>query len=629
PIPYGAGSEIYCEDYYEWWRLTGQNGYVLITDYLRFRPRTPTTITIRYANGTEEDIVLPRRNIYFYFDHDSGIHGDGRLVFTSSELIVENMHMSRIAWSGVEYEDVTIVSAYISNPCHRRSRVDLEFYGNWLDMSSPCGPPSPKDGNWYVQLVNMYNIQDLSISNSGTRLDLNTKAWYGKVERRLGGISRPYDTRYEVYTLEFAWNLNIYWLGISLPKDQDLELPPIPFIPIKQLRVNVSLDGTENTLEKRPIQYEEWKTVNWHGVDIMVPLGMSDPQEDYKPTTRLVFQVKFPTKEVQSQIVAVWWEDDLDAEPEAYPTQIEYITGGNYKDVRHPLYDIEFVDLEHPQSRGYADYEGVAAFVMRDPATDEAFGPYNLHAFDNYGSWKGRYRPYGVWDVNYEYMRYSWIKAPIRIFAILNTTLVGDVYDDTYDYWEGYYHTIAIVQIINGTRYIPIITYIYWSQTHRGYGYWLNLMMGRGYPEHFAYLHNDTTITYFDIGDLRNNGTIEEPNPGFMITHWNSEMGRALIISNQAIRYLKSIKTDKARMASTYGGWTPYQGSIEYEFWSYSDEETVYEGTLLTYWSVIFDYKPLGGDGWLTVSDIREGWKNAYIYAPMFLEDYAPMVVKP
>ena len=496
-------------------------------------------------------------------------------------------------------------------------------------MSSPCGPPSPKDGNWYVQLVNMYNIQDLSISNSGTRLDLNTKAWYGKVERRLGGISRPYDTRYEVYTLEFAWNLNIYWLGISLPKDQDLELPPIPFIPIKQLRVNVSLDGTENTLEKRPIQYEEWKTVNWHGVDIMVPLGMSDPQEDYKPTTRLVFQVKFPTKEVQSQIVAVWWEDDLDAEPEAYPTQIEYITGGNYKDVRHPLYDIEFVDLEHPQSRGYADYEGVAAFVMRDPATDEAFGPYNLHAFDNYGSWKGRYRPYGVWDVNYEYMRYSWIKAPIRIFAILNTTLVGDVYDDTYDYWEGYYHTIAIVQIINGTRYIPIITYIYWSQTHRGYGYWLNLMMGRGYPEHFAYLHNDTTITYFDIGDLRNNGTIEEPNPGFMITHWNSEMGRALIISNQAIRYLKSIKTDKARMASTYGGWTPYQGSIEYEFWSYSDEETVYEGTLLTYWSVIFDYKPLGGDGWLTVSDIREGWKNAYIYAPMFLEDYAPMVVKP
>ena len=371
--------------------------------------------------------------------------------------------------------------------------------------------------------------------------------------------------------------------------------------------------------------------ISWHGKYLLFPKGLSDPQEDYKNTTRLVFQVKFPNLDVNEQYVVIWWEDDIDAEPEAYPTQIEYITNNDHKDVWHPLYDIEFVDLEHYQSRGYANYEGVAAFVMRDPATDEAFGPYNLHAFHRYGGWKGRYRPYGSWFINYEYMRYSWIKAPIRIFAILNTTFVGDVYDGTFRKWSNYYDTLCIVQIINGTRYIPVITFIYWKNDHEGKGYWLNLMMGRGYPEHFLYLHNDSSITYFDISDLAWHGTIEEPNPGFMITHWSRSMGRALVISDEAIRFLKNIYSGYSRMASTYGGWTPYQGSIEYEFWPYWKRGNIDAGYMLKYWCVIFDYLPLGGEpGWIDLDDDEQkGWKNAYIYAPMFLEDYAPTVISP
>ena len=443
-------------------------------------------------------------------------------------------------------------------------------------------------------------------------------------------INRPYNTVHEVYTLELAWDLNIYWLGMRLQKQADLQLPPIPFMPIKQLRVNVSIDNTINTLKKRPIQYEDWINTTWHGQNVLFPKSLSDPQEDYGPTTRLVFQVRFPNLDIDEQYVVIWWEDDLDVQPEVYPTQIEYLTESGYKDVRHPLYDIEFVDLEHPQSRNYANYEGVAAIVVRDPVNDATFGPYNLHAFDEYDGWKARYRPYGTWFVNYEYMRYSWIKAPIRIFAILNTTLVGDVYDDTFNYWDNYYDTLCIVQIVNGTRYIPVITFIYWKNTFKGYGYWLNLMMGRGFPKHFVYLHNDSTITYFSIADLEKAGTIEERNPGYMITHWNATMGRALVISDEAIELLKSIGGSNSRMASTYGGWTPYQGSIEYEFWSYRKEEKIYAGTLSKYWSVIFDYLPLGGEpGWLSLSNEKEGWKNAIIYAPMFVESYAPIIIKP
>ena len=56
-------------------------------------------------------------------------------------------------------------------------------------------------------------------------------------------------------------------------------------------------------------------------------------------------------------------------------------------------------------------------------------------------------------------MRYSWIQAPIRIFAVLDTTLVGNVYASG-DVRSDYYDTLAIVQVVSGTRYIPVITYI-------------------------------------------------------------------------------------------------------------------------------------------------------------------------
>ena len=461
-------------------------------------------------------------------------------------------------------------------------------------------------------------------------------------------LSRPSDISNEVYTLEMSSNLSLYWLGQKLVVDPQLKLPPFPYIPIKQIRVNVSLDGNIGTLAEMPIQYENWTTTLWNGIWVDVPVGLSDPQMDFvkgvKYNTRLVFQVKFPRTSIKKQYIVLWWHDDLDAQPAAYPSQIEYIyrkEAGQvtWKDVRHPLYDVEFVDQEHPLSRGYVNYEGVAALVLRDPQTDFAFGPYNLHAFDEYNNQLGRYRPYGTWQVHYNYMRYSWIQAPIRIFAVLNATQVGNVYASG-DVRSDYYDTLAIVQVVDGTRYIPVITYIYWKNAKTGEGYWLATEMGKGVADQFLYL----TAGLQTIGNTKlENWTYNSPfpwretpsvecyrDPGIMLAHWTTSgnIGRALILNCAGVTALRNIGGANARFCTTKRAPSgEKQGSIEYTFWPYNVTQTTTSGLLLKYWTVIFDFRSSGpGFGSYSGSDM---WKNAYIYAPMFLEKYTPTVVKP
>jgi len=461
--------------------------------------------------------------------------------------------------------------------------------------------------------------------------------YYDSIKRRYVSVSvpRPDKTPFEVYTLEMSSNLSLYWLGSKLAVSSSLKLPPFPVMPIKQIRVNATIDGKRNTLREIPIQYENWTTVSWYGMSVDVPVGLSDPQMDFvrgdRFNTRLVFQVSYPTLSLKKQLVVLWWSDDLDAQPAVYSTQIGY--DPTEKKVSHPLYNVEFVDTEHPQAKDYDSYYGVAALIMRNP-DDSAFGPYNLHAFDKYDSSLGRYRPYGKWDVYYEYMRYSWIQAPIRIFAVLkdpftggvSTRWVGNVYSSG-DVRNDYYYTLSIVQIVNNTRYIPVTTYIYWNKTQSGKGYWFAMMTGAGQASWFSYLdkYNSTNETPFAWSRT----SVQKPNPGFMLAMWGNSFGRAIYLTNAS---LNAFYNSSAVAGSRYFECTMFnpqgnrQGSLEYMI-NGSLGVSVPPKTRLSYTAVIFDFR-WGDTGWISCSD-TDCWKNAYIYAPMFLERYAPAVVPP
>ena len=234
-------------------------------------------------------------------------------------------------------------------------------------------------------------------------------------------------------------------------------------------------------------------------------------------------------------------------------------------------------------------------------------------------------------------MRYSWIKAPIRIFAVLNTELVGNVYEEG-DVSSDYYDTLAIVQVVNGTRYIPVITYIYWKETRSGEGYWLADEMGRGVADWFLYL---TAGLQTIDGTKRENWTYNSPfqwnesprvecyrDPGIMLAHWTDRedgLGRALVLNRAGVEALYRVGGSNARFCVTkFAPGETKEGSIEYAFWDYSEESKVQQGTTLRFWTVIFDFRG-SGSGFSNYGG-RDMWKNAYIYAPMFLEKYAPSI---
>ncbi|MEM0376782.1 MAG: hypothetical protein QXI90_03295 [Thermofilum sp.] len=537
--------------------------------------------------------------------------------------------------------------------------VTYEGFGNYSVTFEPrVDPLTDVNGKQYLPVMVVIS-DERGILVEGTtysyilfaveRRTPNTLVYYDS-GGTLRTLARPSSISHEVYTLEMSANLSLYWLAQKLSVDPSLKLPPFPFIPIKQIRVNISSDGTLQTLRERPIQYEFWRVVNWHGIQIDWPASLADPQADFlkefrDPLTgrvyvpRVVFQVQYPSTSVTRQYVLLWWLDDISAEPAVYPSQIRFIKDQTHKDVWHPLYDVEFVDVEHTTSRGYVSYDGVAAIVLRDPNSDFAFGPYNLHAFDTYGSSLGRYRPYGNWSVYYNYMRYSYIQAPIRIFATLNTSKVGNVYAAG-DTREDYYDTLALVQIVNGTRYIPVITYIYWKSSKSGAGYWMNTEMGRGIADYFLYLTAGLTAigsqqranwTYQSPFPFRDTPSVEcYSDPGIMITHWDlgTQRGRAVILNLAGVNLLRNIGGTNARFCVTKsapGG--QRQGSVEYAFWDSTKNLQVSQGNLLSFWTVILDYAR-SGPGFNSEQDTTM-WRNAYVYAPMFLEKYAPVVKPP
>jgi len=121
----------------------------------------------------------------------------------------------------------------------------------------------------------------------------------------------------EVYTLESGINGTWYWNGKRLDVQTEgggSTPPPIPTIPIKLFRVNVTEDGVDGDWVVSPCQYEVWEEVNWHGQIIDVPRDLADPDSPFNSSNRIVFQVLFPSF-IDRQKVMLWWEDDLDASP--------------------------------------------------------------------------------------------------------------------------------------------------------------------------------------------------------------------------------------------------------------------------------------------------------------------------
>ena len=580
----------------------------------------------------EANISIPHLGIY-------NVTANALVSLSISLIEVEHDYGKNVTWilmnassDGYPVSDITGINVTVLYP-------DFDRYGYWVEAeivnttylgyglwNVTIKPYVPRI--WGVIPLRVYVVDHRGIVVS----PLTYEAIVLKVIKNTPDKVVYYDDGYrtilrtttpdEVYTVELDWKFSLHFLLNEIPLATQPP-PPIPPIPVKQLRIYSSNDLTNWTLT--PFQSEIWKEITWHNRDIDVPVSPANPAYWFNESCRLVFQVKYPVVNDREKYIMITWESDCDADLIDWPTSLYFDYNlPDYKDVVSETFKIELIDVEHQVMRDYGfNYHGVAALGLREPETDEAYGPANIHAFGKWGNKLGAWRPYGTWKVFSTYAgEYSWVHLPIRVFAILNTTKVGNVY--TGSVRSDYYDTFAILYVINGTRYAPCLVHIYWKYTKTDYGFWMFACMGGGRPSKYMYLKRQEYVRYrgyvYNVSkEYSYSGSWshrEYSYPNFFCTHWGNGIGRAIFLSLSAVDALYDVGDPVFAVTKWAPGWIP-QHSLEYEFKSIYVRIRVYSGTYYKYWFVIYMYQASNDWG---------EWKKAYVYSVMFLEPYAPSI---
>lgn len=123
----------------------------------------------------------------------------------------------------------------------------------------------------------------------------------------------------EKYVFEIIPNGTIYWYGEKLRSSAPN--PPIPFPPVKQFIVEVTVNGpTDTAFEEVPYQIEAWDD------RYLWPLGdeFLNYTRRFMNGSKLVFQVYYPPM-VDTQKVRITWRDDCDYKPIPYNLEMTIV----------------------------------------------------------------------------------------------------------------------------------------------------------------------------------------------------------------------------------------------------------------------------------------------------------------
>jgi hypothetical protein len=228
-------------------------------------------------------------------------------------------------------------------------------------------------------------------------------------ERAIGLVSKPYET----YTFEMLHNGTLLWFNRQLAINGTYV--PIPIPPVKQFRVNVTVNGPSDTNMPLSLsQVEVWTP------DYSVPtLNFSNWKDRFIIGDKLVFFVNYGPASVTSQRVRVSWLYDADAQPPAQLLQFQNQT--NMWIVNNSVYQIGF----HAGPTAQSDPVGIDWNIQvnsSDNAANKYHVEYRLFNYDYYApSGSLNYKiPWGPGNNQ----GWNFMEGPVRAVAYRSNDMV-------------------------------------------------------------------------------------------------------------------------------------------------------------------------------------------------------------
>ena len=422
-----------------------------------------------------------------------------------------------------------------------------------------------------------------------------------------GGRFSSNDT-YETYNLEVMYNASTgtawYWNGEQLEISGGY--PPVPPVPIRQLRVNATTLGVGRNLTETPSQVEQWSS------DMRRPLYVmttGNTSARFNDRSKLTFNVGFPWN-VTTQQVTVWWMDDLEVAPPSYG--INMTVAGPFVIVDNGRYRLQLL-----AEQGYSTWiDWSISLQFANYHAEYALFGYDVYEIPPPGS--GRYWfpmkiPAGSWDSPVVY-------GPVRAIVHRRSNVVYDYPND-----------IQINDELDHEMYIVIpydVKYFFWKANNT----WLKAVSPRsldfismisgdaldvGNPalrvRKYAYqvpqgLVRTGSFADYSVGEHQGQGF------GYWSAQYRNGFGEAMLVNN---RFLELIKNET---------WHPRSDLFVFTSYDYARRVVVYDAEDTGYGSYVTI--EAGRNYALSVAmwAYEGGWEEARQYHSMFVEEHYPTI---
>jgi len=420
-------------------------------------------------------------------------------------------------------------------------------------------------------------------------------------EENVTGIKYP---EYEVYNVEVMYSAangtRWLWHGHNLTIIP-LERKPIPPLPIRFLRVNVTRNGysdNETDLVETISQVEEWSK------DLRKPLYVYQRGETsarFGNTSKLVFNIVFPWG-VKNQKVRIWWKDYLETPPPTYGIKLSIkkdfviIDNGVYK-------------LQLLAKKGYSYYiDWSISINYSNYHAEFALYGYEIYVMPDGRLWYPMKIPAGDWD-------WPVVYGPVRAIAHRYTNIVHD-YPNDKTITDELLHEMYIIVPYNVSYFLWIMNGTWLKSISTNYLTAIMMITGDSIDEgspirlnDWAYQESGGSIkesppTFNDMS-IDRSLSIESQDYGYWSAQYREGFGVAIILSKDTLNLLKKQPNDIIHIFTS----ADYSRRvIDYS----STNLIISKGTKHNIYAAIWVYDR----GYI----VPEIWSN------MFIEDYYPKV---